>query len=61
MELEAVVVVTMKTDQVWMFELPAMDVDTICHLEVSQEGAVITLSDVIFGDVWMCSGTKMFS
>jgi len=48
--------VTSQADGVWSMELPARSSDNICTIEVSGGGEVISLSDVLFGDVWICSG-----
>ncbi|BFZ25021.1 hypothetical protein BsWGS_28060 [Bradybaena similaris] len=41
---------------VWGFTLDPTPANTTISLKVSSKGTNLTLSDVIFGDVWICSG-----
>ncbi|RUS78410.1 hypothetical protein EGW08_013824 [Elysia chlorotica] len=41
---------------VWLFTLDPMQAATVVSVRVEGENGVLTLSDVIFGDVWVCSG-----
>ena len=41
---------------VWLFTLNPMATGTTVSVQVEGENGVLTLSDVIFGDVWVCSG-----
>lgn len=41
---------------VWSFALDPTPANTTISLRVASKGTYLTLSDVIFGDVWICSG-----
>lgn len=41
---------------VWTIELDAQNADTPANISVTSQGTTLTLTDVIFGDVWICSG-----
>jgi len=43
-------------DGVWSFELPSRSAEFRCNVEVSGGGDVISLTNVLYGDVWICSG-----
>lgn len=40
----------------WIVTLPATDAVTPFTIAAVSSGTTITLSDVLFGDVWVCSG-----
>ena len=41
---------------VWEAELPAQVAATVCDFHVSSETEEIVLADIMFGDIWLCSG-----
>ena len=41
---------------IWSVQLSARPAGGPYNLKVSVQGASITLTDVLFGDVWLCSG-----
>ncbi|BFZ00309.1 hypothetical protein BsWGS_03347 [Bradybaena similaris] len=40
----------------WIVELDPQNADTPANISVTSQGTTLTLTDVIFGDVWICSG-----
>jgi sialate O-acetylesterase len=40
----------------WMVELPPQDAGTVCDIQIVGGEEELSLSQVIFGDVWVCSG-----
>merc|ERR1740131_511858 len=40
----------------WSVKLPPQEAGTLCNLEVVSTAKTLTLEQVIFGDVWLCSG-----
>ena len=40
----------------WEAELPPQVAATVCDFEASSETEDIVLTDVMFGDIWLCSG-----
>ena len=44
------------TAGVWEAELPAQVAATVCDLQASSETEDIVLNDIMFGDIWLCSG-----
>merc|ERR1712123_177173 len=51
-----VVVVESLAGGIWTMELPSRSAENQCDIEVSGGGEVISISSVLFGDVWICSG-----
>jgi sialate O-acetylesterase len=43
-------------EDVWQVKLPAFDAGTVCNIRISDGLETIELREVIFGDVWLCSG-----
>ncbi|BFZ09706.1 hypothetical protein BsWGS_12748 [Bradybaena similaris] len=41
---------------IWTVELDAQNADTPANISVTSQGTTLTLTDLIFGDVWICSG-----
>ncbi|CAG5125211.1 unnamed protein product [Candidula unifasciata] len=41
---------------IWTVELDPQNADTPANISVTSKGITLTLTDVIFGDVWICSG-----
>ena len=41
---------------IWSFELDPMSEGGPYNITVSSQGCTLTLQDVLFGDVWLCSG-----
>lgn len=42
-------------DDKWSFEVPNPE-NTVCNFKISQDGKDVTINNVIYGDVWICSG-----
>lgn len=40
----------------WIVDLDPQNADTTANITVTSQGTVLNLTDVIFGDVWICSG-----
>ncbi|BFZ09709.1 hypothetical protein BsWGS_12745 [Bradybaena similaris] len=41
---------------IWTVELDAQNADTPANVSVTSQGTTLTLTDLVFGDVWICSG-----
>jgi len=46
----------LKSEGDWMVELPPQEAGTVCDIVVVGGEQVLELNQVIFGDVWICSG-----
>ena len=43
-------------DGVWETELPSQPAATVCDLQATSETEDLVLTDIMFGDIWFCSG-----
>ena len=43
-------------DGVWETELPSQPAATVCDFQASSETEELVLTDIMFGDIWFCSG-----
>ena len=47
---------TSSVEGVWEAELPAQVAATVCDFQASSETEDVVLTDIMFGDIWFCSG-----
>ena len=43
-------------DGVWETELPSQPAATVCDFQATSETEDLVLTDIMFGDIWFCSG-----
>jgi len=49
-----------KVDGEFYHNFPMVESGKICYITVSQGESLIQVNDVLFGDVWVCSGKIKF-